>query len=136
MVRAIADAIGPEKTAIRLSPGFPTGGIAEGRDNDDLYCYLAAEFDKMGLANLHVLHARNEALLADIRKGFGGMLDMKGMRFPTDVILVCIRWYAVYPLSCRHDPQRSMHDGRGRNDGVRRPVLCFGRTNPSSLRDD
>ena len=30
------------------------------------------------------------------------MLNFKGMRFPTDVILVCIRWYAAYPLSYRH----------------------------------
>ncbi|MFZ2388261.1 MAG: IS6 family transposase [Polaromonas sp.] len=30
------------------------------------------------------------------------MLPTKGMRFPIDVILVCIRWYAVYPLSYRH----------------------------------
>ena len=30
------------------------------------------------------------------------MLNIKGMRFPVDVILVCIRWYAAYPLSYRH----------------------------------
>jgi putative transposase len=30
------------------------------------------------------------------------MLNTKGMRFPIDVILVCIRWYASYPLSYRH----------------------------------
>jgi putative transposase len=30
------------------------------------------------------------------------MLNFKGMRFPIDVILVCIRSYAVYPLSDRH----------------------------------
>src|SRR5450830_1274682 len=30
------------------------------------------------------------------------MLATKGMRFPIDVILVCIRWYAAYPLSYRH----------------------------------
>jgi putative transposase len=30
------------------------------------------------------------------------MVDFKGMRFPIDVILVCIRWYAAYPLSYRH----------------------------------
>ena len=30
------------------------------------------------------------------------MLVTKGMRFPIDVILVCIRWYAAYPLSYRH----------------------------------
>ena len=30
------------------------------------------------------------------------MLNLKGMRFPIDVILVCIRWYVAYPLSYRH----------------------------------
>ena len=30
------------------------------------------------------------------------MLNTKGLRFPMDVILVCIRWYAAYPLSYRH----------------------------------
>ena len=30
------------------------------------------------------------------------MLDTKRMRFPIDVILVCIRWYGAYPLSYRH----------------------------------
>ena len=30
------------------------------------------------------------------------MLASKGMRFPIDAILVCIRWYAAYPLSYRH----------------------------------
>ncbi|MFM9428977.1 transposase-like protein [Variovorax sp. GrIS 2.14] len=30
------------------------------------------------------------------------MLSPKGMRFPLDVMLVCIRWYAAYPLSYRH----------------------------------
>ncbi|WP_258195687.1 IS6 family transposase [Nitrosomonas ureae] len=30
------------------------------------------------------------------------MLAVKGMRFPVEVILVCIRWYAAYPLSLRY----------------------------------
>ena len=30
------------------------------------------------------------------------MLAAKGMRFPIDIILVCIRWYVAYPLSYRH----------------------------------
>jgi putative transposase len=30
------------------------------------------------------------------------MLNTKRMRLPVDVILVCIRWYAAYPLSYRH----------------------------------
>ena len=34
--------------------------------------------------------------------GLPQMLDIKRLRFPVDVILVCIRWYAGYPLSYRH----------------------------------
>jgi transposase-like protein len=30
------------------------------------------------------------------------MLDMKGMRFPKEIILMCIRWYAAYGLSYRN----------------------------------
>ena len=30
------------------------------------------------------------------------MLGTKGMRFPINVILVCIRWYEAYSLSYRH----------------------------------
>ena len=28
--------------------------------------------------------------------------EVKDMRFPVDVILVCMRWYAAYPLSYLH----------------------------------
>ena len=30
------------------------------------------------------------------------MLKMKRMRFPKEIILVCIRWYAAYALSYRN----------------------------------
>ena len=30
------------------------------------------------------------------------MLAVKGKRLPIDVILVCIRWYAAYPLRYRY----------------------------------
>ncbi|GGE80097.1 hypothetical protein CR103_18780 [Massilia psychrophila] len=30
------------------------------------------------------------------------MFNFEGMRFPIDIILVCIRWYVAYPLSYRH----------------------------------
>jgi putative transposase len=30
------------------------------------------------------------------------MLNLSGLRFPKEIILVCIRWYAAYPLSYRH----------------------------------
>lgn len=75
VVRAVAEAIGPERTAIRLSPGVPTGGLAEGTGNDALYRYLATEFGGMGLAYLHLLFVRGEdPLLAEMRDRFRGTL--------------------------------------------------------------
>ncbi|MDR6955456.1 2,4-dienoyl-CoA reductase-like NADH-dependent reductase (Old Yellow Enzyme family) [Ancylobacter sp. 3268] len=74
VVQAIADAIGPERTALRLSPGISTGGISEGRGNDDLYRHLAAEFAGMGLSYLHVLYVRQDPLLEELRRKFGGVL--------------------------------------------------------------
>jgi putative transposase len=37
-----------------------------------------------------------------LKKEQAAMLNTKGMRFPIDIILVCIRWYAADPLSYRH----------------------------------
>jgi N-ethylmaleimide reductase len=42
-------------------------GIDEGAEGPDLYRYLVAEINKLGLAYLHVLHAGDERLLGDIR---------------------------------------------------------------------
>ena len=39
------------------------------------------------------------------------MLNTKGVRFPIDVILVCIRWYAAYPLSYRHLEEMTQERG-------------------------
>ena len=30
------------------------------------------------------------------------MLNFKAVRFPIEVISVCVRWYVAYPLSYRH----------------------------------
>ncbi len=65
---AIADEIGADRTAIRLSPGTALWGIDEGSQGPDLYRHLVAELDKLGLAYLHVMHQGNEPLLADIRR--------------------------------------------------------------------
>jgi 2,4-dienoyl-CoA reductase-like NADH-dependent reductase (Old Yellow Enzyme family) len=65
---AIAAEIGADKTAIRLSPGFTMWGIDEGAEAPNLYRYLVAELDKLGLAYLHILHQGDEHLLADLRK--------------------------------------------------------------------
>ena len=64
---AIADEIGADRTAIRLSPGLTMNGIDEGPEGPDLYRYLVAELGKLGLAYLHVMHAGHEPLLGDIR---------------------------------------------------------------------
>ncbi|MGO4810802.1 alkene reductase [Cupriavidus sp. 2MCAB6] len=65
---AIADEIGADRTAIRLSPGTTMWGIDEGAEGPALYRYLVAELDKLGLAYLHIMHQGNEAVQADIRK--------------------------------------------------------------------
>ena len=38
------------------------------------------------------------------------MLDTTRMRFPLDIILICIRWYEAYPLSYRQ-LEEMMHEG-------------------------
>jgi 2,4-dienoyl-CoA reductase-like NADH-dependent reductase (Old Yellow Enzyme family) len=57
-----------------LPERLPTGGIAEGQNNDDLYRHLVREFNTMGLAYLHILYVRNDPLLEEIRKAFNGVL--------------------------------------------------------------
>src|SRR6476660_5289515 len=64
---AIAEEIGADRTAIRLSPGFTMWGIDEGAEGPALYHYLVAELDKLGLAYLHIMHNGNEELLRDVR---------------------------------------------------------------------
>lgn len=65
---AIAEEIGADRTAIRLSPGTTMWGIDEGIEGPDLYRYLVAELDKLGLAYLHIMQQGNEPLLADLRE--------------------------------------------------------------------
>jgi 2,4-dienoyl-CoA reductase-like NADH-dependent reductase (Old Yellow Enzyme family) len=65
---AIAEEIGADRTAIRLSPGMTIGGIDEGAEGPSLYRYLVAELDKRGLAYLHVMHGGgDQRLLGDVR---------------------------------------------------------------------
>ncbi|PLP99382.1 alkene reductase [Cupriavidus pauculus] len=71
---AIAEEIGADRTAIRLSPGTTLWGIDEGVNGPDLYRHLVAELDKLGLAYLHIMHQGNEALLADVGKLWHGTL--------------------------------------------------------------
>jgi 2,4-dienoyl-CoA reductase-like NADH-dependent reductase (Old Yellow Enzyme family) len=65
---AIAEAVGADRTSIRLSPGTAMWGIDEGLEGPDLYRYLVHELDKLKLAYVHIMHQGNEPLLTDIRK--------------------------------------------------------------------
>jgi hypothetical protein len=40
--------------------------------------------------------------LLPLNNNQAAMLNTKGMHFPIEVILVCIRWYLAHPLSYRH----------------------------------
>ncbi len=83
---AIAEEIGADRTAIRLSPGTTIWGIDEGAEGSDLYRHLVAELDKLELAYLHTIHLGNEPLLADIRKLWRQSLIVNRPGRPRDLI--------------------------------------------------
>ncbi|MBM7048398.1 alkene reductase [Rhizobium lusitanum] len=83
---AIAEEIGADRTSIRLSPGATIWGIDEGPEGPDLYRYLVAELDKLGLAYVHIMHQGNEVLLADIRKLWHQSLILNRPGHPRDKI--------------------------------------------------
>ncbi|MEU6393308.1 alkene reductase [Streptomyces sp. NPDC046939] len=57
VVRAVAEAIGPERVGVRLSPGLTVNGIEEG-DTESLYPALVTSLTSLGpLAYLHLVHA-------------------------------------------------------------------------------
>jgi N-ethylmaleimide reductase len=86
VARAVADAIGPERTAIRLSPLCKLWGIDEGDDAGDLYRYLVGELDKLGLAYLHLMDQGDEALLGDMRQAWRGTLMLNRPGRPRDQV--------------------------------------------------
>lgn len=86
VARAIAEEIGPERTAIRLSPSLVMWGIDEGAEGPDLYRHLVGELDKLGLAYIHIMHAGNEELLSDIRKLWHQALILNRPGRPRDQI--------------------------------------------------
>jgi N-ethylmaleimide reductase len=83
---AIAEEIGADRTAIRLSPGITMWGIDEGAEGPALYRHLVAELDKLGLAYVHVLHAGNEQLVGDIRARWKQVLIVNRPGRPRDQI--------------------------------------------------
>ncbi|MEU6403679.1 alkene reductase [Streptomyces sp. NPDC046985] len=72
-VNAVAAAIGPARTALRVSPGNPYNDISE-PDSQLVYEALVKEIDGLGLAYLHVLEHGPEAreTTLALRKQFSG----------------------------------------------------------------
>lgn len=74
VMRAVAEEIGADRTAIRLSPGLPLGGLDEGPEGPALYRELVAALTPLRLAYLHVMHGGDDDLLADIRRAWPTVL--------------------------------------------------------------
>ncbi|MBD0742779.1 alkene reductase [Streptomyces sp. CBMA152] len=74
VTRAVADAIGPERTGLRISPANTVNGIEEG-DTEHIYPALLGELADLQLAYLHLEFADpDSALFADIRDRWPGTL--------------------------------------------------------------
>ncbi|MCK2212743.1 alkene reductase [Actinomadura sp. ATCC 31491] len=74
VVRAVAEAIGPERVGVRLAPGVTVNGIAED-DTDALYPALVAALRPIGPAYLHVVFADpGQELFHRIRADWPGTL--------------------------------------------------------------
>ncbi|MER5811818.1 alkene reductase [Streptomyces sp. NPDC002033] len=86
VVKAVAAAIGAERTALRVSPGNPYNDISE-PDPQPAYEALVKEIDGLGLAYLHVMEHGPEARDATLalRKQFSGTLILNpATEGPTD----------------------------------------------------
>lgn len=86
VAQAVVQEIGPERTGIRISPGANIAGIEEGPEGPDLYRYLVAELNKLGLAYLHVMHWGNEVLLPELRKLWSQTLILNRPSRPREAI--------------------------------------------------
>ncbi|MER7761588.1 alkene reductase [Streptomyces sp. NPDC097619] len=86
VVKAVAAAIGAERTGLRVSPGNPYNDISE-PDPQPAYEALVKEIDGLGLAYLHVMEHGPEAREATLalRKQFSGPLILNpATEGPTD----------------------------------------------------
>lgn len=73
VVRAVAGAIGAERTGLRISPNNGLGDTVE-TDYATIYPLLVSELDQFGLAYLHLVEAGDPALTPVIRSAWSGAL--------------------------------------------------------------
>lgn len=83
---AVAEAVGPERVGIRISPGSTLGGIEEGPDGPVLYRHFVLELAKLDLAYLHVSQGEDEKLLDDIRRLWPNALLVSRGNRPLDAV--------------------------------------------------
>lgn len=91
VVRGLADAIGPERTAIRLSPWSKAGDLAHYPEIDETYAYLANELQTIGIVYVHLLDpgrygADAARTLATVRRQFTNTLILNGGYHTLDAI--------------------------------------------------
>ncbi|MEU1372147.1 alkene reductase [Streptomyces triculaminicus] len=74
VVQAVAEAIGPERVGLRISPGNTVNGIEEG-DTETVYPALVEALADTGPAYLHIVWADpDQPLFQDLRKAWPGTL--------------------------------------------------------------
>ncbi|MYW66578.1 alkene reductase [Streptomyces sp. SID8379] len=86
VVKAVAAAVGAERTALRISPLNPYNSMS-GTDTAEVYEVLIAGIEPLGIAYLHVLEAVPEVreVTADLRKRFTGTFFLNAFtEGPTD----------------------------------------------------
>ncbi|MCX5408283.1 alkene reductase [Streptomyces sp. NBC_00335] len=74
VVRAVAEAIGPERVGVRISPGVEVNGVEEG-DTEEIYPALVEALAEVGPVYLHLVHADpDQPLFRKIRAAWPGTL--------------------------------------------------------------
>ncbi|THA50596.1 alkene reductase [Streptomyces sp. A1136] len=74
VVRAVAEAVGPERVGVRISPGVEVNGVVE-RDTEELYPVLLAALTELKPVYLHVEYADPDRPgFAALRKAWPGTL--------------------------------------------------------------
>lgn len=132
VAKAIAEEIGPDRTAIRLSPGSTLCDIDEGPEGPALYRYLVAELNKLGLAYLHLVQIGDDSLLKQLRGLWTSALIVNRPGHPMDKVgsdiaagMADLEAYGQYVLStpdfaerlksgeAMNAPQRASYFGGG-----------------------
>lgn len=88
VVDAVTEAVGAERTAIRLSPGNPQFSMVE-RDPAALYRDLVDDLSRRGLMYLHLTDNDDYPALADLRPRFDGTViaNVGENRAPTSAVV-------------------------------------------------